>query len=312
MPSTHVDTIPVVVIAGPTGTGKSALASAVAQALNGVIINADSRQVYADFPIITAQPSLRDFVKVTHRLYAFMSIRKKLSAGAYALLAKGEIVAAHKNNRTPILVGGTGLYLQSLLSGIAPIPPVAPAISRHWQEECEKQGSCALHALLKERDPESAARLHPHDSQRITRALEVLESTGYPLGYWHSLPLPPSMYHVLSFRTDIDMDDLTPKLAERIEAMIAQGAIEEAQKAYERCPDSAAPGWSGIGCAELFKYLSGQTDLETCKALWLQNTRAYAKRQKTWFKRDAAMTHCKSGDVDPVLRRIAEEIPSRS
>ena len=306
-----MDTIPVVVIAGPTGTGKSALALAVAQALDGVIINADSRQVYADFPIITAQPSLRDFVKVTHKLYAFLPIRKKLSAGAYALLAKGEIAAASKNNRLPILVGGTGLYLQSLLSGIAPIPPVAPAISRRWQEECEKQGPSALHALLKERDPESAARLHPHDSQRITRALEVLESTGYPLGYWHSLPLPPSMYHPISFCTDSGMDDLTPRLAERIDAMIAQGAIEEAQKAHERCPDPAAPGWSGIGCAELLKYLTGQTDLETCKTLWLQNTRAYAKRQRTWFKRDTTMIRCKPDDVELVLQKIAGEMPPR-
>ena len=304
-----MEPIPVIVIAGPTGTGKSALALAVAQALDGIIINADSRQIYADFPIITAQPSLRDFVKVTHKLYAFLPIRKKLSAGAYALLAKGEIVATHKAGRMPILVGGTGLYLQSLLSGIAPIPPVSPAVSRRWQEECEKQGPAALHAILQERDPESAARLHPHDSQRITRALEVLESTGYPLGYWHSLPLPPSMYHTLSFCMDTGLDAITPRLASRIEAMLAQGAIEEAQKAYERCPDPAAPGWSGIGCAELFKYITGQTDLETCKAVWLQNTRSYAKRQITWFKRDTTMIRCTPEDTALVLQKTAKELP---
>ena len=302
----HTASAPVIVIAGPTGTGKSALALAVARALDGIIINADSRQVYADFPIVTAQPSVRDFVQATHKLYAFLPIRKKLSAGAYALLAKGEIAAAHKKGRMPILVGGTGLYLQSLLSGIAPIPPVDPAISRRWQEECEKQGANALHALLAERDPESASRLHPNDSQRITRALEVLESTGHPLGYWHSLPLPPSMYRTISFCMDASLEDITPRLAKRIDSMLAEGAIEEAQKAYERCPDSAAPGWSGIGCAELYKHITGQTDLETCKALWLQNTRAYAKRQITWFKRDTAMVRCKPDDSALILRMAAE------
>ena len=293
--------IPVIVIAGPTGTGKSAMALAAARALDGVIINADSRQVYADFPIITAQPSVRDFVQATHKLYAFLPIRKKLSAGAYALLARGEIAAARKNSRMPIIVGGTGLYLQSLLSGIAPIPPVDPAISQRWQEECEKQGPNALHALLKTRDPETAARLHPNDSQRITRALEVLEGTGKPLGYWHSLPLPPPLYRPLSFCMDLSLDEITPRLEGRINAMLEEGAIEEAQKAYERCPDPTAPGWSGIGCAELFKYITGQADLETCKAIWLQNTRAYAKRQITWFKRDRDMIRCKPRDTELLL-----------
>ncbi|MCC8193149.1 MAG: tRNA (adenosine(37)-N6)-dimethylallyltransferase MiaA [Deltaproteobacteria bacterium] len=306
MASAHASPTPVIVIAGPTGTGKSALALAVARALDGVIINADSRQVYADFPIVTAQPSVRDFVLATHKLYAFLPIRKKLSAGAYALLAKGEIAAARKNGRLPILVGGTGLYLRSLLSGIAPIPPVDPAISRRWQEECDRRGPNALHALLEERDPETASRLHPNDSQRITRALEVLESTGRPLGYWHSLPVPPSMYHALSFCMDLGLDAITPRLEGRIDAMLAQGAVEEARKAYDRCPDPDAPGWSGIGCAELFKYITGQTDLDTCKAVWLQNTRAYAKRQITWFKRETAMIRCKPDEADLVLRLAAE------
>ena len=312
MSAAHDHPIPVIVIAGPTGTGKSALALAVARALNGIIINADSRQVYADFPIVTAQPTVREFVQVTHKLYGFLPIRKKLSAGAYTLLAKGEIAAARKNGRMPILVGGTGLYLQSLLSGIAPIPPVAPAISRRWQEECEKQGPKALHALLQQRDPESAARLHPNDSQRITRALEVLEGTGHPLGYWHSLPLPPSMYRPLSFCTNLSLEAITPRLAGRITAMLEGGAIEEAQKAYERCPDPEAPGWSGIGCAELFKYITGQTDLETCKAIWLQNTRAYAKRQITWFKRHAEMVRCKPDDAALVLEMAAETFGKRA
>ena len=297
---------PVIVIAGPTGTGKSALALEVARTIDGVIINADSRQVYTDFPIITAQPSVRDFVFVTHKLYGFLPSRKKLSAGAYALLAKGEIAACCRLGKTPIIVGGTGLYLQSLLYGIAPIPPVPPEISRRWQEECAQLGSRALHEVLRQNDPESAARLHPNDSQRITRALEVLEATGQPLGYWHSLPVPPSTYNTLSFYMNTPLDAITPRLEGRIEAMLRAGAVEEAQKAYDRCPDHEAPGWSGIGCSELFKYITGQTDLETCRTTWLLNTRAYAKRQITWFKREKDMLPCGPGDAELVLR-MAEE-----
>ena len=307
MGSLSASSIPVIVIAGPTGTGKSALALSVARAFDGIIINADSRQVYQDFPLVTAQPSLRDFVFVTHKLYGFLPVRKKLSAGAYALLAKGEIAAAYRQGRISVIVGGTGLYLQSLLSGIAPIPPVPDEVSRKWQEECERQGSRALHELLRQHDPDSAARLHPNDSQRIARALEVLEGTGRPLGYWHSLPLPPSVYDPLSFCMDLPLDTISPRLEGRIDAMLEAGAVEEAQKAYERCPDPDAPGWSGIGCSELFKYVTGQTDLETCKFSWLQNTRAYAKRQITWFKRDRSMIRCGPEDVDLVLQKAGEK-----
>lgn len=306
MPSASETLTPVIVIAGATGTGKSSLALTVARSLGGVIINADSRQVYTDFPIITAQPSVRDFVSVTHRLYGFLPIRKKLSAGAYALLAKGEISACRRLGKIPVIVGGTGLYLQSLLSGIAPIPAVPPAVSRRWQEECARLGSRDLHDILRQRDPESASRLHPNDSQRITRALEVLDGTGRPLGYWHSLPLPPSVYNTLSFRIDTPLADITPRLEVRITAMLRTGAVEEAQKAYERCPDPEAPGWSGIGCTEMFRYITGQTDMETCRTSWLLNTRAYAKRQITWFKREKGMIPCNPDDAELVIR-LAEE-----
>lgn len=293
--------LPVLVIAGPTGTGKSTLAVAAAQELDGIVINADSRQVYTDFPIVTAQPGIRDHAQAPHKLYGFLPSRRKLSAGAYALLARGEIAAACRQGKLPIIVGGTGLYLQALLAGIAPIPPVDPAISRRWQEECKRLGSNALHNVLGKHDPESADRLHPNDSQRITRALEVLEGTGHPLGYWHSLPLPPSMYRALSFRVALSLEEITPRLEGRIQTMLAMGAVEEARNAYMRCPDPAAPGWSGIGCSELFRFITGQTDMETCRNTWLHNTRAYAKRQITWFKREKTMTPCTPGDAGMIF-----------
>lgn len=299
--STVPEPAPVVVIAGPTGTGKSALAVTAALELDGIVINADSRQVYADFPIVTAQPDIRDHASAPHTLYGFLPTREKLSAGAYAVLAREEIAAARRQGKLPIIVGGTGLYLRSLLAGIAPIPPVDPAISRRWQEECKKLGSRALHCLLGKYDPESAGRLHPNDSQRITRALEVLEGTGHTLGYWHSLPLPPSMYRPLSFRVALPLEEITPRLEGRIQAMLDMGAVEEARNAYTRCPDPSAPGWSGIGCPELLRFITGQTDMATCRGTWLHNTRAYAKRQITWFKREKTMTPCTPDDAGMIV-----------
>lgn len=306
------ETIPVIVIAGATGTGKSALALAAARHLGGVILNADSRQVYADFPIITAQPGAAEQTAVPHRLYGFLPCREKLGAGAYANLAAGEILAAYASGTAPILVGGTGLYLQTLLSGIAPIPPVDPAVSRRWREALVEHGAPALHAVLARRDPETAARLHPNDSQRITRALEVLEGTGKPLGHWHSLPVPPPPYRLLTIIVDAALDELTPRLASRIEAMLQSGAEAEARKALRVCPDPAAPGWGGIGCAELLAFITGRTDLAACRAAWLHNTRAYAKRQITWFKRDRSAVRVQPGDRDAVMKACAAHWKRRS
>lgn len=297
--------IPVIVIAGPTGTGKSALALNLASRHSGVIINTDSRQVYADFPIITAQPDSAMREAIPHRLYGFLPCREKLGAGAYAELAAKEIAAATAAGKTPILVGGTGLYLKTLLSGIAPIPAIAPEISRRWQEECAERGAPALHALLAERDPQTAARLHPHDSQRVTRALEVLDGTGNPLSYWHSLPVPASPYAALRFLVDLPLGRIEPRLAGRIKAMIEAGAVDEARRALALCDDPAAPGWSGIGCAELYAHLAGKMDFAACKAAWVHNTRAYAKRQITWFKRENGMARIAPEDRQTVFDRCA-------
>lgn len=286
MPNGYDAAIPVIVIAGATGTGKSALAAIVANRVGGDVVNADSRQVYADFPIITAQPGPAEAALAPHRLYGFLPCQETLGAGAYAELAAREIREIHGRGRVPVLVGGTGLYLQTLLSGIAPIPAVDAAVSRHWREECLKKGAPALHALLTSRDPEYAARLHPNDSQRITRALEVLEGTGKSIRHWHAQPVPPSPFRPLSFHIDVPLATIAPRLEARIDAMIEAGAVAEAKAAYTVCTDPEAPGWSGIGCAELFAYITGKTDYETCRAAWVHNTRSYAKRQITWFKRD--------------------------
>lgn len=321
-------TLPLICICGPTGAGKTAVSLHLAQLLPEIlrqnlhgrrgnclgceIINADSRQLYADFPIITAQPSLEEQALAPHSLFGFLPTTERMSAGAYSHLAAHRISEClqkawqnsgldqketgesddgngDKGWRIPILVGGTGLYIKSLLEGIAQIPPVPQEIADYWRERCLEEGSVALHKILQVNDPELSARLHPNDKQRIIRGLEVYSATGKSLSLWHAQAVPPPPYRVLKMGIGQDIKSLEPRLALRIDKMLEQGAIEEARAARENNNDPASPGWSGIGCAELWKYLAGELSLDDCKKLWLANTRAYAKRQFTWFKSDSAI-----------------------
>jgi tRNA dimethylallyltransferase len=278
-----------VCIVGPTGAGKSAVALALAEALPACVINADSRQTYRDFPVLSAQPSPAEQSRCPHFLYGFLPTDKKCGAGEYARLA-GRIVQEECGaGRLPLLVGGTGLYFRALLEGIAAIPAIPPDLSALWQERCQNFGSAALYALLQEKDPEYARKIHPNDRQRITRALEVADFTGRPFSWWHTRPLPESPYRAIKIGIHVPMAELEPLLARRVDAMLQQGALDEARQALERCPDPRAPGWSGIGCAEVLRHLRGEFGLDECRALWLRNTRAYAKRQNTWFRADRSI-----------------------
>ena len=293
--------IPVFCLAGPTGCGKTEAALALAEALDGEVVNADSRQVYADFPLITAQPSPEERACCPHHLYGFLETSRKISAGRWTELAVAAARDIHARGKLPLLVGGTGLYFQSLLHGIAEIPPVAADIIARLTARLEEEGSPALHAELTRRDPEYAARIHPNDRQRIVSALEVLEGTGKTFSWWHAhaMPAPLCAGPLACFMPELDA--LAPRLARRIDLMLHAGALEEARAALRRCDDPAAPGWSGIGCAELLAHLRGELSLEACKALWFKNTRAYAKRQLTWFRARPDAVACAPGDISALL-----------
>lgn len=279
---------PVICLAGPTGSGKTALALHLARELGAEIINADSRQVYADFPLITAQPTPEERARAPHHLYGFLPTEQKISAGRWAEMAAARAREVRARGRVPLLVGGTGLYFQALLRGMAAIPAIPAEVSRRLARRLAEAGPEALHAELSLRDPAYAGRIHPRDRQRILRALEVLEGTGKAFSWWHrhamSAPLCSGPLIVL----DAPLDWLTPRLARRLDAMFAAGAVEEARCALARSPGAAEgarlPGWSGIGCAELLDYLTGRLSHGECRARWLANTRAYAKRQLTWFR----------------------------
>lgn len=280
---------PVAILVGPTGAGKTGLALALAATIPLDVINADSRQVYADFPLITAQPSQDEQSVCPHKLYGFLSCDAKITAGEFVRLSRLAIEETASQGRLPLLVGGTGLYLRALLEGLAPIPDVPPEVTESLAYDLQEKGLPALRCRLEEVDPEYAAKIHPNDTQRTLRALEVWRATGRSLSWWHGQPTPPSPYTSVKLGVHVSMQDLEPLLARRIELMLEAGALEEARAAYAKCSDPKAPGWSGIGCAELLAHIKGESTLEEAKTLWLRNTRAYAKRQMTWFRKETGL-----------------------
>lgn len=303
---------PLLLLAGPTGAGKSRAAIALAQSCNGVIINIDSRQIYQDFPIITAQPSAEELGLAPHLLYGFLPCAEKMTAGVYANLATKAVAQCLANGQLPILVGGTGLYIQALLDGIADIPPVPADISRYWQLRLQSAGAPVLYGELAALDPDYAAKIHPQDSQRVTRALEVCTATGRPFSWWHKRAAgktPLANCRVLRLGVTLPLAELTARLERRIELMLEQGALEEARRALTHCADRSAPGWSGIGCAELYAFLHGELDLAGVRELWRRNTRAYAKRQMTWFKKDASLLWFSPEQDEDILRVARQFLP---
>jgi len=303
---------PVVCLLGPTGTGKTAAAIAVSRRTPVSVINFDSRQVYRDFPIITAQPDAKERAACPHLLYGFLSTQEKMSAARFVEHAVAVIGEVRAQGRLPILVGGTGLYLRSLLQGIAPIPEIPADIRQRVLERVDREGPQALHAELKKIDPEYAAVIHANDTQRNARAAEVYLATGRTMTWWHKNgEHTPAPFDALKVGISMDLDALTPRLAGRIDVMLAAGALDEARAALERCPDPGAPGWSGIGCAELLAHLRGECSLDEARQRWIRNTRAYAKRQITWFRKEEGIGWFEPGQGEAVADRVTAWLGAR-
>lgn len=273
-----------VCIVGPTGAGKTAAALHLAKKSPCSIINMDSRQLYADFPIITAQPSVEEQRVCPHLLYGFLPCSAKMSAGEYVRMASGQVEGVLGEGRAPIFVGGTGLYAKAFFVGMADIPATPADVFAKVQARCKAEGSQVLYRELAAIDPKYAAKIHPHDKQRTARALEVFIATGKTFSWWHERGEQGTGYKPVYIGIGLSLAELEPLLARRIDMMLANGAIEEARAAMLVCSDRTSPGWSGIGCQELYEHLCGEISLDECRSLWLKNTRAYAKRQLTWFR----------------------------
>jgi tRNA dimethylallyltransferase len=277
----RVENPPVVLIAGPTASGKSALALRLAEQVGGVIVNADSAQIYRDLPILSAAPGPDELSRAEHRLYAVLDGASPCSAADWARMVRSEITEIHSSGRLPILVGGTGLYLRTLLDGIAPVPPIDPAIRRRIRETSVDENR----AQLLEIDPEAANRLNPADTTRIARALEVALSTGRTLAAWQE-----DREGGISGQIDLKplillppRDWLYQRCDERFDRMMEQGAAGEVQRLLDRKLDPALPVMRAIGVREIASWLGGSITRDEAIAAGQQATRRYAKRQYTWF-----------------------------
>jgi tRNA dimethylallyltransferase len=283
-----IDKMKAIVIAGATASGKSALALDLAAEVGGSVINADSMQIYRDLPILTAQPDAASMAAVPHRLYGVLPLDDAATAARWADLAAQEIRVAWEAGRPPFLVGGTGLYLKALLEGFAPIPDIDPSHRAAAQALLAELGAGGLHARLQARDPETAAKLRPSDSQRLMRAWEVLSATGKPLAWWQKQPsAAPVPVTALSFVTTPARAQLYAACDDRLITMVAKGAVQEvvsARRAYPEADQDRA-GFKALGFRELARHLDGELSLEEAVAAAQQATRNYAKRQGTWFRR---------------------------
>jgi len=292
---------PIVCLLGPTGTGKTAAAIAISQRMDASVINFDSRQVYEDFPIITAQPDEEEQSACPHHLYGFLPTEEKMTAARFVELAMEKIEEVQAEGRLPILVGGTGMYLKSLLSGIAPIPDIPAEIRASVLARIKVEGPQKLHVELAKNDPDYAAKIHPNDTQRNARAAEVFLATGKTMTWWHTnSEHTPAPYSALKVGMQIDLSELEPHLARRIGIMLKLGALEEAKAAMAKCAAPDAPGWTGIGCAELLAHLRDEMTMDEACDRWVRNTRAYAKRQITWFKKESDIHWFAPGENAPI------------
>ena len=277
----------VALIAGPTASGKSGLAVRYAQWLEArgqkaVIVNADSAQVYADLAILSARPTEHEMGGIDHRLFGYIDGGEACSAARWANDARAEIAAAHQAGVLPILVGGTGLYIQTLLHGIAPIPPIDPAI----REAVRAMPVAQAHAALAKEDPASAARLAPADTTRVARALEIIRSTGHPIAHWQAHKTG-GIAEQITLRPLIlrpPREWLLERCDRRFAAMLGGGALAEVETLLTRHLSPDLPVMRAIGVPEAARLLRGEISAEQCLAEGQLATRQYAKRQYTWFR----------------------------
>ena len=277
---------PILIVGGPTASGKSALALDLALRLRGVVINADSMQVYKELRILSARPTLADEERVPHRLYGILPARKPCSAGRWCSMALTEIAEARRKQLLPIVVGGTGLYFRSLLNGLAPVPPVPEGIRDAAAELRSEVGAVEFHRLLAIRDPDGAARIHPANTQRVLRAYEVFEATGKSLGIWQNEQAAGAGYagKVAALVLEPSREVLYAACDTRSEFMAAAGGFEEVAALLTLELDPALPIMKALGVREFAAFLSDDETRSGAVENLLRATRRYAKRQATWFR----------------------------
>lgn len=277
-----------VLIAGPTASGKSRLAVELARQLGGIVINADSMQVYGDLRILSARPSAEDEATAPHRLYGHVAASERYSVGRW-LVDVGKVLEEVRGSQAmPVIVGGTGLYFKALIEGLATVPPIPPAVRAYWRARGEEEAAEVLHEALATRDPEGAALVRPSDKVRIIRALEVIDGTGRSLDSWHRQAGAHSPLVAAAKAACIVLEPDRPQLHERIGAradhMVGAGVLDEVRRLATLGLDRASPAMKAIGVREFLDHLAGKLSLEEAVTSVKTETRRYAKRQTTWFR----------------------------
>lgn len=302
-----------ILIAGPTASGKSALALVLSEEISGTVINADSMQVYRELSVLTARPTEADERRVPHRLYGHVAADEAYSAARFAAEAAAEIAHAQEAGRVPIIVGGTGLYFRALTEGLSPIPQVPDGVRAYWRERAREIGPAELHALLGERDPAMAAKLRPTDPQRIVRALEVLEATGVSLARWQQQPGEPvvRVSEGRAFVVAPEREAMRARCDSRFDAMMAGGALDEVRALMQCGLSPDLPVMRALGVRPLAEALAGRSTPaaagETAKA----ETRSYAKRQLTWLRRNMkSWNWISTQEMESMIRQIRDFIRS--
>ncbi len=298
-----------VLIAGPTASGKSALALDIAEQLDGVIINADSMQIYSDLRIITARPSPAEEARVPHRLYGHVDAALSYSVGRYLGDVADALARADRQGKLPIVVGGTGLYFKALTHGLAVIPPIPGTVRKDVREQLAAKGPEALHAQLAKLDAAGAERLRPTDRQRVARSLEVVLATGRPLADWHHQEVAPLLdpTEVVKLFVAPPREELYERIDARFDAMMDAGALTEVHRLAARRLDPLLPVMKAHGVPWLIRHLAGTMTLAEATKRAKLDVHHYAKRQFTWFRHQLAdWTRVSPAKArDQILRAIA-------
>jgi tRNA dimethylallyltransferase len=271
------------IVAGPTASGKSALASAIAREFDGIVINADAMQVYAELRVLTARPSPAEECAVPHRLYGIWPAREHGTVGKWREAARAQIDEAHASGKLPILCGGTGMYLKLIVEGLAPVPPIPEDVKARAREKLAALGAEAFHAELARRDPVAGAKIRPKDTQRALRAWEVIDAHGVSLAEFQArAPLAAETWPTLLL--DPPRADLVASIETRVDRMIAEGAVDEVRALLAQGLPETLPAMRALGVPELAAHLRGSCDLPNAINALKVSTRQFAKRQTTWFR----------------------------
>lgn len=277
----------IVIVLGPTASGKSELALRLAETCNGELVNADSLQVYRGLDIGTAKPDLFERQRVPHHLIDILNPDEPFSAADFLSCADAAIQDITGRGRVPIVVGGTGLYLRTLIHGLVSTPGENRPYRQQMEQLAAQEGSRAVHRLLTEVDPAAAARIHPNNLVRTIRALEVYQADGRPLStYWNEHQFAEERYRYLKIGINIEREELSRRIEKRVDTMIARGLVDEVRQLHERGYGRELKPLGSIGYREIAACLAGELSLKDAQDLMVLNTRRYAKRQMTWFRQE--------------------------